>query len=108
MQSTPLTSSSPPRITATSSVMNSIIAPIALTAKDDMSSSSVTINPVKMPLKTTPTLSSLNGLHNVVPSTSTITSCQNMPLNLHATATLSTLHQTPPLNGLKNGLKTYK
>lgn len=104
-------SSSPPRITATSSVMNSIIAPIALTAKDDMSSS-VTINPVKMPLKSTnmsiatPTLS-LNGSHNLVPSTSTITSCQNMPLNLHATATLSTLHQTPP-NGLKNGLKTYK
>lgn len=62
-----------------------------------------------MPIVTsTPPTLNLNGNQNLVSSTSALSSCQNMPINLHATATLSTIHQAPPLtNGLKNGLKPY-
>jgi hypothetical protein len=84
-----------------------VITPIALTAKEDLISSNLTINPIKMPQKST-IMPIVNTpiIGNGIPPPSAITSCQSMPLNLHATATLATIHPPPP-NGLKNGLKGY-
>lgn len=97
------------------------MVPLSLTSKpfiDDVTSK-VSINPIKlttnlqakssmMPIAT-PTS---NGSHSQMPLALNLkageipSSCQTMPLNLHATIS-SIANSQPPLNGLKNGLKGY-
>lgn len=98
---------SPPRMTMLSS---SQMAPLSLTSKPEDIVSKVSINPIKIPSKIATSISNGNGTQMMaalnlkapeVPS-----SCQTMPLNLHA-AVSSTANIQPPLNGLKNGFKGY-
>lgn len=110
--------SSPSRIT----MMNagSPLVPLSLTSKtnNDDVLSKVSVNPIKLmsslSTKTnmmiaTPTT---NGIHNQMPASLNLkagevpSSCQTMPLNLHA-AISSTASIQPQINGLKNGFKGY-
>lgn len=99
---------SPPRMTMLSS--SSQMVPLSLTSKPEDNVSKVSINPIKIPSKVATSISNGNGTQMMaalnlkapeVPS-----SCQTMPLNLHA-AVSSTANIQPPLNGLKNGFKGY-
>ncbi|XP_070490181.1 uncharacterized protein [Chironomus tepperi] len=108
--------SPPPRITT---VVNSpainLVTPLALTTKDEAPSpTNLSINPVKISAKPSLTNSSiptsLVGNGSSIPATLSLKTsdspvCQTMPLNLNANASISTIPQ--PLNGLKNGFKTY-
>jgi hypothetical protein len=92
---------------------NSPLHPLSLTSKplnEDLSK--VSINPIKLPAISKPGLMSIatptsNGTNiqalnlktGEIPS-----SCQTMPLNLHAA--VSTV-VSQPINGLKNGLKGF-
>lgn len=104
---------SPPRITMMTAV--NPMVPLSLTTSKPISddlASKVSINPIKLPpsksnMMSIATPSSNNGNHNLmslkageIPS-----SCQTMPLNLHAAVSSSASIQ--PLNGFKNGLKGY-
>ncbi|CRK88415.1 CLUMA_CG002184, isoform A [Clunio marinus] len=108
---------SPSRITMLST--GNQIMPLSLTSKstnDENLSSKLSINPIKLPttnIQTKPTLmpiatpgsgsqmpTALNLKAGEIPS-----SCQTMPLNLHAA--VSSVTNIQPLNGLKNGLKGY-
>ncbi|KAL7016410.1 hypothetical protein ACKWTF_010017 [Chironomus riparius] len=108
--------SPPPRITTlvNSPAINSV-TPLSLTTKDEAPSpTNLSINPVKISAKSSlinssiPT--SLIGNGSSIPATLSLKTndspvCQTMPLNLNANASISTISQ--PLNGLKNGFKTY-
>lgn len=54
-----------------------------------------------------------NGSHNQMSSSLNLkagevpSSCQTMPLNLHAAVSSTASIQAAPMNGLKNGLKGY-
>lgn len=107
--------SSPPRI-AMMSTINPMV-PLSLTSKpisDDIASK-VSINPIKLsqskPSMMTIATPNSNGSHNLMSTALNLkageipSSCQTMPLNLHAAVSSSASIQ--PLNGLKNGLKGY-
>lgn len=103
---------SPPRITM---LTGNPMVPLSLTSKPlDDNASKVSINPIKLPLKAglmQIATSSSNGGHNQMPAALNLkageipSSCQTMPLNLHAA--VSSAASIQPLNGLKNGLKGY-
>lgn len=77
----------------------------------------MSINPIKLStnLQAKPSMMPIatpsNGNHNLMPAALNLkagevpSSCQTMPLNLHAISSLASIQ--PPLNGLKNGLKGY-
>lgn len=95
---------SPPRMAMLS--VNSQLVPLSLTSKPEDIVSKVSINPVKVATSIsngngTQMMAALNLKAPEVPS-----SCQTMPLNLHA-AVSSTANIQPPLNGLRNGYKGY-
>lgn len=101
--------------------VGSHMGPLSLTSKpliDDVTSK-VSIHPIKPPTNlqaksslmpiATPTS---NGNHSQMPLALNLkagevpSSCQTMPLNLHATIS-SIANSQPPMNGLKNGLKVF-
>lgn len=107
---------SPPRITMINA--GTPMVPLSLISKpnNDDAGSKVSINPIRLTssLSTKSNLMSIatptsNSSHNQLQTALNLkagevpSSCQTMPLNLHAAA--ATIQ--PPMNGLKNGLKGY-
>jgi hypothetical protein len=101
-------------------MMGNQMVPLSLTSKahvDDVASK-VSINQIKLSstLQAKPGLMPIatptsNGSQTPVPlnlkAGEVPSSCQTMPLNLHAAVSSAASIQQQPLNGLKNGLKGF-